>query len=442
MQYLMVAILLSLAVGLAFLFWDKPVMILYATVIYSSVFRYLRSVIGLPDAIKYVVDIFVIVLFIQLLLKRKAIMRSSINVKKPLVIVLLFAIFALISYGWNLVINRASILFFVYGIRQYFRLFVIFFAAAAFFSKKDIDRLLYYLILILPLNVLLCCVQYFIQGLLNDYVGGLFGTDKGCNTAMNLYLIIVCAILIAWGINGKLRLRSSFFGLGLVLGIAAISELKALFFEVPAMLVLALLFTKFNRRAIIMAIIGVIAALFAVSLFLLLYPNWSDFFSEEAIREYTVDIGYGTDGALNRLRVIPFVMEEALLNLPERLFGLSLGSTEYFLGFASPFYLTYAHTYFNWFYYAVVLLETGVIGFALMIAFFMSILMANIRVSRKLHSNSKESTCMVSLIVCLSFFLFVYDQALRTDAAPILYVVLAMPFVMHRENAALSPAFS
>ena len=158
-------------------------------------------------------------------------------------------------------------------------------------------------------------------------------------------------------------------------------------------------------------------------------PGWANWFRPSNIWAYVVDAGgYTGAGDMNRLTAIPLSWTNFLNTIPQKLFGLGLGNCDsapiYFL--TSPFYNDYAYLRYNWFTSSMILLETGLIGTLLYLAFFVIIFFSALYRLRKGGGNPLlYQMAMVLAPMCLVLFLF--DSSMRTEPAYMMYFALALP---------------
>ena len=413
------------------LLWNKPVLVIYIQILFCNVMRYLSQQFHFPDSIKYITDLLTLLLFVQIIITRKD--NLSRSLKKPFWAVAFFAITALITSTANLIFAPSNIVFFFWGIRIYFRFYVFFLACVTFLSTKDIDYIFNILLALLPINTIVSCIQFFVQGYRFDNVGGLFGMIVGCNSEMNLYLLVVGSIIAARYIGGKINLLLAISGIFMIFFIAAISELKAVFIEVPVLLAIVALFSLPNRRSVILTVCGVCAILLFVPLFMYLYPSWTDFFSADSIRTYTTDANYGGNSGLNRMTAGAYILENVHLTIPSKLFGIGLGNGDWFLWFSGWFFQKYQNLLYYFFLYAFLLLEVGLLGLVAYSMFFLSVFWDSIVAALK-SKPPRRFYYYVPLVMCvMSFFLMVYNPSMRSETAYLLYFSLAVPYIARNE---------
>ena len=208
--------------------WNKPILLIYCQIFMVCTMRFIYSETPVPSSIRYLTDVITIILFFQTFLQmRKNINKTNLRI--PLLLCAVFAVSTIVSFF----LSGQSIISYLWGVRVLFRFYVFFFACAIFLRKDDIKRITNMLFWLLPINVLASSFQYFVQGYTFDFNGGLFGMEIGCNAEMNMYLVQLIIFAFAMYLQNQFTLKKLILVLGMSLYIAALSELKVLFFEIP-----------------------------------------------------------------------------------------------------------------------------------------------------------------------------------------------------------------
>ena len=189
-----------IGISIFFLIWNKPVLVVYTQIIYCCFMRFLISNLHFPEVIKFLSDFLTIILFIQILLQFNK--TKTLNIRKPLFFIILFILTGTLSS----LLNKSSIIFFIVGLRVYLKFFIFFLACTIFLTSRDLERIIKFLLAILPVNSIAAFYQFFIMGLRDDYIGGLFGIIQGCNGELNIYLTAIMIIVISYYINNKISL--------------------------------------------------------------------------------------------------------------------------------------------------------------------------------------------------------------------------------------------
>lgn len=184
----------------------KKKILVYAQIILVCFMLWARDVLGAPSAITYITDVITItILFFQFLKIRKGIRGTRVKVQ----IYIVTAILACMMLG--LVLNLVKPLLVLWGLRNSFRFFVFFFICVGLLSEYDIEKIVAFFKTFFFLNVAMMTFQYFVQGYRDDYLGGFFGTDSGCNAYVCVMLCIITTIVLAEFLNSKISLSTLFF---------------------------------------------------------------------------------------------------------------------------------------------------------------------------------------------------------------------------------------
>lgn len=422
-----IALLFGILVTL--LIWNKPVLVIYIQIAYCCFMRLLITQFKFPVFIKYLSDYLTIILLVQIILGFSK--AKTLNIRKPFIFIILFAVAAIVSTMYN----NSGFIFFVWGARSYFRFFIFFLACTIFLKQENIDKMIKYLFILLPINTVMALFQYFILGLRDDFVGGLFGIVKGCNAEMYLYLSVVTLITIVFYVNYKISILRFLFNVLMVVLIAAISELKIVFFVLPIIVLIIFIMSFPNRRAFLMVNISI--ALVAVSLlfFLLLYPDWlKDFENFNMLLDHTVMDKYAGEGSLGRLTAGPFLIRNILSGTSNKLFGVGFGNASTFLHFISEFYNRYEVLSYDLFSYSLLLFEVGLIGLITYCLFFVAVLFESIRIKMKIGKKHAAYSTVSFIASTMVFQLLIYNQSMYMDCAFIIFFALSFPFILEKDT--------
>lgn len=393
----------------------------------------LVELFGIPLTFQLVLDAGWCCLSVMLLINWKNLLKASVQVKIILVAVAVFFLSTLVG----LILNYQSILYYLWGIRNNFSFFIFFFACVLFLKAEDLDGYMKGLDILFVLNFLITLYQFFVLGYEQDFLGGIFGTEPGCNKNTNVFMMIVVTNSIIRYLNQKETAWRCLLLCGMSLVVAALAELKMFILEFGAIIVLAVLLTKFSRRKIFLLIGGCIGALIAIQVLVYIFPLWEGWFSLKEIWETLTDeSGYNSGGVeVNRLTAIPIAWNTYLTTWPQKLFGLGLGHCDYtqisFL--ITPFYVQYGHILYTWFHSGFLMLETGLVGVVLYGSIFAVIFFTTYSIQRK-NKDRLEYCQLAEILTLMCAALFIYNDSLRSYAAYLIFLVLALPFVKVRKS--------
>lgn len=391
----------------------------------------LIDVFRLPEMVKYSIDIVWVGLLISMLNQQKLLAAGSL--KKLLTVSGIF--FALTLAGF--LMNYQSIFYYLWGIRNNARFFVYFFACCFFVRKESISFYASFFDKVFWINVPLVLYQFFVLETKQDYLGGIFGTDKGCNGYTNILLIIVTTKSLLLCLNNRESVLKCMVTCAMALLIAALTELKSFYIEFIIIAAMAMCFTKTSYRKFWITIGAVAGIVLGIRLIGAIFPVFANWFTlESIIKTATSKKGYTGQGDMNRLTVVSIAMERFLPGIHHKLFGLGLGNCDYasydFL--ITPFYRSFGILNYSFFSSAMLILETGIVGTALYLLFFVMMFFLTWKMSKE--EGSDKILCQMGMIFSVMCgFLFVLNSSLRTEAAFMLFFMLALPFVRTNFNA-------
>lgn len=389
----------------------------------------------IPSVIKYTIDLAWI--FVVILMRAKQIVLVNKDIYLLYVIAGLFFIFSLFGFA----LNYQSALYYLWGLRNNIRFFVFFIACTVVLNEEWIEGYLDTFDKLFWLNFPIVLYQYFIGGNHGDKLGGIFGETKGCNAYMNIFLIIVLSKSILGYLHKKEKLSLCILKCLIGLTIAVLSELKVVIVEFVIIVAMASMMMRFSMRKLLLMIGAFLGILLSVRAISVLFPSFDGWFSINGILEIlTSESGYTGQNDLNRLTAVPVVLERFLPHLMDKIVGLGLGNCDYatFDFLQTPFYQSHKSIHYYWFSSAFLLLETGLLGFALFLIFFLtSFLTTHLR---EKTGQSNVVYCQMAKIMAMTSIITVfYNAALRTEAGYMAFFILALPFTQKNKVTEIHP---
>ncbi len=321
--------------------------------------------------------------------------------------------------------------YFLWGLRNNFRFYLFFLTVICLVRKKDRGDFLRCLDMLFWVNFLITLVQFFLLDYEGDFLGGIFGVQKGVNGYTNIFLVICLTRSVLWFFNGQENMLLCFLKVGACILIAALTELKFFFVETAVILVLCAMITKFSWKKL--ALMGFSAVVLVAGAVLLLryFPEFTWFFRLDTLLEAAIsEKGYTLTGDLNRLNAIGRISRELMDSPWDQIFGFGLGNcdTASFGFLQTPFSVQYEHLHYSWLSTAFWFLETGWIGLVLFFGFFGLVFWK----ANKLRSQGGENQpyCQLAMVMAVICCLVgVYNASLRTEAGYMAYLIMAFPFV-------------
>ena len=403
--------------------------LMWLLIMMPFLFGTLNDLLGLPNLVRYVLDVAWCLLLVCLLLSNRS--GQGIREKNLALWIVVFLLYAALVY----VVQFQSLLYYLWGVRNNFRFYVAFFAFAAFLSQRDIEDYFKFFDVLFWINVAASLIQFFGLELTGDYRGGIFGTEQGCNGYTNVFFAIMVTKSIVFYLEKRETTWNCVTKCVAALLVAALAELKFFFVEFVIIFVLATLFTSFTWRKLWVIVGGFAAVIAFAALLTAVFPDFTDWFTVEwFLKAGTSDLGYTSSGDLNRLNAIPQINGLWLKDWGERIFGLGLGNceTSSFAFLNTPFFKANGDMHYSWLSYAFMYLECGWIGLIFYFGFF-TLVYLRIRKLEKRSEGIAKTYCHVSRIVAvLCMLISVYNGSLRNEAGYMAYFVLAVPFVVCR----------
>lgn len=389
---------------------------------------FLTELLPIPDAIKFLCDGFLVLLLLKLFSQR---FTKIDNYSMPFVVIVgLFFFITLVGY----LFNYQSVFYYLWGLRNNIRMFVAFFAFAYLADWEDAKGWIKALDVLFVINFAVVILQYF-SGYGQDYIGGIFGTSKGCNGSLLIFLCIVFAKTILSFMRGEEKMSKCIFVSVASLLVSTLSELKMFFILFVLILFMASFMTAHSIKKTLFFAFGAVLVVLFSTLLTVLYKDFTDFLSFDSLIKALTDTGYATDEDIGRFTALPVISQRFLPGFFRKLFGLGLGNCDSssLSMFNTPFFESHQTVHYSYFSYAFLFLETGFVGLALYASFFV----ASFFVSRKLKKleMADEFACQMSIILSvISLILLVYNSSLRMEIGFMLFFVLALPIISANEQ--------
>ena len=389
---------------------------------------FLTELLPIPDAIKFLCDGFLVLLLLKLFSQR---FTKIDNYSMPFVVIVgLFFFITLVGY----LFNYQSVFYYLWGLRNNIRMFVAFFAFAYLADWEDAKGWIKALDVLFVINFAVVILQYF-SGYGQDYIGGIFGTSKGCNGSLLIFLCIVFAKTIISFMRGEEKMSKCIFVSVASLLVSTLSELKMFFILFILILFMASFMTAHSIKKTLFFAFGAVLVVLFSTLLTVFYKDFTDFLSFDSLIKALTDTGYATDEDIGRFTALPVISQRFLPGFFRKLFGLGLGNCDSssLSMFNTPFFESHQTVHYSYFSYAFLFLETGFVGLALYASFFV----ASFFVSRKLKKleMADEFACQMSIILSvISLILLVYNSSLRMEIGFMLFFVLALPIISANEQ--------
>lgn len=385
-----------------------------------------------PSFITYTIDfanLFVLLFFMKSVYGKEIIISCKYENLYFFTIVLVLICF------FTALINYVNPLLAMWGARNSLRYFLFFLLLIIFWTNNDTKKFVDFLIWFQFPNFFIVLYQFHIMGYAQDYLGGIFGHTKGCNSYVNVYMCVVVALVIVKYMYKNTSILLLVYTIISWMYIAALTELKIAFIEIPVIVLLAIFMKKPSFRTIF--IVGTIGAGVWIGLqFVVQYfPEWEIAFQDI---QNLLEVGESTEGGYNISRIGAFNEINAVFfkdSLFHNIFGYGLGNCEYsaFEFLISPFYKIYGHYNYRWFSHQMWFLQCGYLG-VICIGTYMFILGMKIFRNKYMYGD-KDGYAMFGYIIILVIIVnFVYNASMTTEVGYILFGALAIPFVYFKDK--------
>ena len=406
----------------------SPAMIIEFEIVFALAERFMVQVLKMPSSIIYIIDILNLWLFVCLLNSKKWKQFTGFVLSYFEIIIVSFLVGIICFNEWGG--NLASA---IIEIRNIVRFPIFFLACVSFLNSDHVKEIYKILTAFFVINIFVIIYQYFTfhpsgVWMRGDMLNGLFGTETGGNTFVNVILIVIVVYLLSCWINKEKSAVVFGIAAGISLLISALIELKAFFIEIIMIYGFYLVKKEKSKKEIFINIFLVVAAIaigaFGLHIMYQEYPWFRGTMSVSGIIKQISGNGYTGDGDLNRLTGV-FTIASRIFDgdIVDILVGIGAGnaSQSVVLGSHTVFYNMFFATHYNWFSATYMFVQGGAFGLVFYLFTFIYLFFKK-KKNKKFELNTQ--------IMCImAVFLVFYDEALRTDAGYFVYFAMASGFV-------------
>lgn len=408
------------------LFWMWWYMLITPVIVYWG---------GLPRTLLYVGDligcsVFGLICRSILIEKRKTYIMPSTKCAMAL-----FLVCGTVSA----IVNKVSLLHYVWGLRNCGRFFVFFVAVALYLNIEDFLRTRKIIDAIFWISFPLCwyetyMISYPAGTIIGDMVGGIYHGFSGVTMPLNMILVIESVAILDDYFQNQVKLPKLLITLMAAVVMSGWGELKVFIVELGIIVAVQMILAKKGIKSILIIIMAVVAFSYIVTFFTEVNArgrtSYGDIFSLEGFLEYiSHSDGYDGVGDLNRIGGISTLNEGVFKsNWLQHIIGQGIGSAEYTNFFVSPFYQMYENLHYAWFQMIWVYIENGYIGVVAMFLFFVAQLVDAFHTIKDIWLRNFTVTVLVLVPV-----LFVYNTTLRSEVSGFyFYFILALPCLFRK----------
>lgn len=394
--------------------------------------RFFIQTLGIPEAIKYILDLLNTVLFILSLFQKRIKNISFIILNSLCYFIMIMT--GIISFSLFGGIWDTPLINVIFDLRNIIRFPIFLFSCYNLLDRKQIEKIFHFFIGFHLINCVYIIYQYFTLEVVKfwmrgDNLNGFFGTETGGNQFVNVLMIVTTIIVIDKYVKKEYSKTFTFVFISLNLLISVLIELKFYFVEFA---LIALYFIvpyakKLNSKRIIFgaAMLIMIPLVYSILVQMLyrIYP-WMDgtMSLSGMLATNTSDNGYTGNGDFNRLNSISGTIKKIFNgDILYSLIGIGFGTANLNGKFAA----IYGWTHYSWMSTSYTFVETGFIGFvcyslSLLLPFFLC---------RKSNIYMNLSKLGSLLLIAL----MIYDEALRTEAAYMIFFLVSTGLIAKQE---------
>lgn len=392
------------------------------------VYAFLTEFLRIPNVIRFASDFLIIIALA--VIAHSAFSSGKLRVSKVTagvsLFVALFFVYVVIGY----VLNFESIFYFLWGTRNNFRFYMALLVLVYFLRESDAKKCLKALDYLFWAHAAITLFQYFVLGYKQDFLGGIFGVQKGCNGYVLAFVTIMISKTLLSYMNGTEGAASCFTKCGVTLLLVALAELKVFFLFFLLILILAAAVTKFSVKKFLLIFVSAVMLMLAYFLLVSLFDYFDGFLSWDYLVDEFLRENYASSEDIGRFTSIPIINERFLTTGWDRLMGLGIGNcdTSAISLFNTAFYDKYVDIHYSVFSVSFVYLEMGIVGLLLFVSFFVLCLVKSAIAMKRKQGNLLFNQ-MGFIMAVLCFVLLFYNSSLRTEAGYMIYFVLALPFI-------------
>lgn len=398
---------------------------------YLLIIEALISLLHFPSILRYLLDANMILIAILMLIKRNSGNRQFFGkvlnryIYLYILLVLTYSIIQFVPFGQIVWAFRNNFFFIIFGI-----------ACGRFLDKKDFDNISSNLLKFQILNIVCGLYEFFVLHVKNDNLGGLFGTEQGCNAYLNIYILVISSYAIIMYMHKKMAIARTFCVVISSIVMATLGELKVFYVELVIIIICVILLEKKNSKTFFVVIGGIAGIFIGLQILSISNPESIEILSSpEELIEYSSrsDFGYG-DIRISRMTAITQINEYFFDNdIYLRLFGYGLGACEdstTFSIFNSSFADRYNYLQYRNISSSMLYLETGMVGLVLFIIIFVLYFQQAQKQKKQLEVHGYgHIACLVQIISILTVFLIWYNSAIRREIAYLTFFVLSALYV-------------
>ena len=390
------------------------------------------SIFHLPRNIRFVIDVVALILIflgfqkISYALSEKGYRWYFGYIILFIVSTILGSFFRMVPIGQVLWAIRNNYLYILFGIIVIYLI-----------DTHDVDKVFEFCLKLQVLNVIMGIYEYYILNVHNDYLGGIFGVDQGCNANLNGYMMIISAYAINKYLVKKMSIAKTIWVIGSCTFMAALSELKMFYVEVVLIVVCSVLLNRKSIKGFMMLAGGFLGLIIGIQVLSVVNPkSVEDLISITNMIDYNTRSDYGAgDIRITRLGSTNLINKWFFKDdMSLKLFGMGLGACEDSTSFTfcnSQFATQYRSLGYRNLTMSMNYLETGYIGVICFALIFIFLFLIATKMKNEM-SEYKEMASVSQVICIMSVLNFWYSSAIRMNIAYLTFFSIMSVFIYYR----------
>lgn len=397
------------------------------TILMSFATLFLVQTFNISSVIYFLIDIPIVVMFWQ---NKSRIINACLSKPVFLITITLLVIFGFMLIGG--IVNSVPLGNIIYGIYKYYRGFIFFYCTLALCDDNSIEHTYGFIKLSFAINVVLSIVEFFLFGINQDLLGGIFGTIIGVNQYTNLYFVIISVYCIEKILNRDVENKKNYKQIItmsiMMLAIAALAEIKYFFAEFLILFLIAYICLPKKLKSVIGMGVVLLSIVICYNILLQIFPEFSDLVRQlklgGMVRLADLQRHYSTDYDIGRAVVFSYSNKNLLPAKINQIFGMGIGNVTSSNMVNNSFWIKNQLTHYDQFYTSYLYNEQGIIGFILYCLVFFEILLIGIKAV--FQRNKRKYGTMLVMLVCGCIMIFAYNMALYSQLCFIAFWALAV----------------
>lgn len=376
--------------------------------------RFISGYIGFQEIV-YLNDVVTIVMLLFLIIESD--LKIVDNLTKLIFVEIIYWMISFVLGANN---NLGSL---IYMLRQYGRFYIFIIAVQKCYREQEYLKILSFINKLFFLHFILTILQVFVFKIDLDACGGIFGNVYGYGNIANHTLLLVTMIISLYYYFDKKESNYLFFlKTVMILSLAVIIEIKSFIFEMMFVyLIFILVQKKINAKTIIFVIIAFCAMVWGINYYI---NNFGfDIFDTQGITLYLSNGYAGNIRGIGRTDGFSKIIKNCFDNsILRSLFGFGLGASS-----MNSLYYKFGDLNLEYFTYAKLFYDMGIIGVILYYLPYIYILISGIR---KIKENTNFSLLSIMATITAIYMTF-YGTVMESDIGGyLLYFMMGGSYIL------------